>query len=174
MSDITKPQRGQKIYRDSELKGFGLRVTPGSMSYIVESRVNGSSRRVTIAKCDKMTPEQARREARRILGEMSQNKLPSAKACFYNSDGIGFQFPKLQKSDRGLRAPSPCTNFCRWQIYSWHLTNNAPCLSASLVQASFYRTWQLSPCANFHWLDSRRCTNRAWVTLSRIPKFAIA
>ncbi|MBX3074685.1 hypothetical protein KF913_12220 [Candidatus Obscuribacterales bacterium] len=36
MSDITKPDRGQKIYRDSELKGFGLRVTPGSMASIVE------------------------------------------------------------------------------------------------------------------------------------------
>lgn len=79
MSDITKPESGQKIYRDSELKGFGLRVTPGSMSYIVESRVSGSSRRVTIAKCDEMTPEQARREARRILGEMSQNKMPTPK-----------------------------------------------------------------------------------------------
>jgi len=79
MGDITKPDRGQKIYRDSELKGFGLRVTPGSMSYIVESRVNGKSRSVTIGRCEDMTPEQARREARRILGQMSQNKVPTPK-----------------------------------------------------------------------------------------------
>ena len=79
MSDITQPDRGQKIYRDSELKGFGLRVTPGSMSYIVESRVNGNSRRVTIGRCDEMTPEQARKEARRILGQMSQNKVPTSQ-----------------------------------------------------------------------------------------------
>jgi hypothetical protein len=97
MSDITKPESGQKIYRDSELKGFGLRVTPGSMSYIVESRVNGSSRRVTISKCDEMTPEQARREARRILGEMSQNKVPSAKPCTVTVREVLDHFLELRK-----------------------------------------------------------------------------
>ncbi len=97
MSDITKPDRGQKIYRDSELKGFGLRVTPGSMSYIVESRVNGSSRRVTIGKCDEMTPEKARREARRILGEMSQNKVPTAKQSTVTLREVRDQFLEVRK-----------------------------------------------------------------------------
>jgi hypothetical protein len=38
---IRRPDVGQVIYRDDELIGFGLRVTRGSMSYIVEGRVNG-------------------------------------------------------------------------------------------------------------------------------------
>lgn len=97
MSDITKPDRGQKIYRDSELKGFGLRVTPGSMSYIVESRVNGTSRRVTIGRCDEMTPEQARREARRILGEMSQNKVPTSKQSTVTLREVRDQFLDVRK-----------------------------------------------------------------------------
>ena len=37
---VRRPDHGQVIYRDDELIGFGLRVTRGSMSYIVECRVN--------------------------------------------------------------------------------------------------------------------------------------
>ena len=46
--NILRPVSEQVIYRDDELRGFGLRVTRGSLSYIVECRVNGTNRRITI------------------------------------------------------------------------------------------------------------------------------
>ena len=67
------------IYRDHELPGFGLRVGKTSKSYFVEGRVKGTNRRKVIGSHILYTPESARREAKRILLEMSQGKNPCQK-----------------------------------------------------------------------------------------------
>lgn len=64
------PERGQRFLRDSELKGFGVRLTPGSRVYIVQGRVNGVDRRVTIGKHGVLTLQDARDKARKILAGM--------------------------------------------------------------------------------------------------------
>lgn len=66
-NDIQPPERGQVIYRDDLLRGFGLRVTAGSMSFIVECRINSKVRRMTICRYNQMTLNQARQEARKLL-----------------------------------------------------------------------------------------------------------
>ena len=67
ISDTTiAPASGQLIIRDEELKGFGLRITPQKRTYIVDSRVNGVRRRVTIGRCDLLSLEEARLKARQI------------------------------------------------------------------------------------------------------------
>ena len=66
-SEVQCPSTGQLIIRDDELKGFGLRVTRTCMSFIAEHRINGRVRRVTLGKYGPMMPEEARREARKIL-----------------------------------------------------------------------------------------------------------
>lgn len=72
--------RVQKIYRDTKLNGFGLRVTSsGSKSFVVEQKLNGRTKRVTIAKYGHLTTEQARKEAQRILGDMAVGKDPNAE-----------------------------------------------------------------------------------------------
>jgi integrase len=75
---ILPPDLGQVFYRDDELRGFALRVTPGSKTYIVEVRVNGKPRRVTIGKHGPYTPETARKEAQKLLGLMAQGVDPNA------------------------------------------------------------------------------------------------
>ena len=69
-NEVKIPEKGQLLVRDSELMGFGLRITKGSMAYIAECRVNGRNVRKTICRCELMTPEEARKQARKILGEM--------------------------------------------------------------------------------------------------------
>ena len=67
----------QKIYRDDALPGFGLRITSGgARSYIVEKRVNGINRRVTIGRYGQITLEQARNKAFSVLGDMIQGIDP--------------------------------------------------------------------------------------------------
>lgn len=67
----------QVFYRDDQLQGFGLRVTSqGSKSYFVEKRVHGKNKRITIGRHGQVTPVQARKEAQRLLGEMSLGKDP--------------------------------------------------------------------------------------------------
>lgn len=67
---------GQVIFRDDELIGFGLRVTRGSMSYIVECRVNGVNKRITIGPHGRFDPDTAREEARRLLATMTLGRDP--------------------------------------------------------------------------------------------------
>jgi integrase len=80
MTKITKrvvdgarlPERGQQFIWDSELKGFGLRLTPTRKTYVVQSRVKGRTVRATIGSHNPFTPEQARIQARQKLGELAK------------------------------------------------------------------------------------------------------
>uniref|UniRef100_UPI00289ABB87 hypothetical protein n=1 Tax=Candidatus Igneacidithiobacillus taiwanensis TaxID=1945924 RepID=UPI00289ABB87 len=49
VDSIELPQPGSPpvFYRDDQLVGFGLKVTPKSKIYIVERRVAGKSKRIT-------------------------------------------------------------------------------------------------------------------------------
>jgi integrase len=75
-SKIQPPEHAQIIYRDSELRGFALRVTKGSMSYVAECRVNGARRRITIGPHGPLTPELARKEAQKLLAMMTTGHDP--------------------------------------------------------------------------------------------------
>src|ERR671913_1749894 len=73
------------IYYDSELTGFGLRVMPsGHRSWIVEYRSKapetfGAKRRMVIGAPDKLTPDEARKQAR-ILLKSSSAEIPLPNA----------------------------------------------------------------------------------------------
>ena len=74
---IPYPDTGQIFYRDTELKGFGLRVGTGSKVYFAEGKVNNKTVRVTIARHGVFTPEQARTEAKNILGMIARGINPN-------------------------------------------------------------------------------------------------
>ena len=73
-------KKGQVFFRDTDLKGFGLRVGLTSKVYIAESKVNGKAVRVTIGKHGVFTAEQARASAREILLMMSKGVDPNDAA----------------------------------------------------------------------------------------------
>jgi len=66
---------------DDELSGFGLKVTPaGRKVYLVQYRLGGRKgrvRRVTIGVHGRITPEQARVEAKRLLGQVASGEDPA-------------------------------------------------------------------------------------------------
>ncbi len=69
----------QAFYRDSTITGFGVRVTSGGVkSFIVEKRIQGKVRRVTLGKYGDLSVEQARKEAMRFLGENATDNSPVA------------------------------------------------------------------------------------------------
>jgi integrase len=80
--DGTQPNNADQFLWDPELKGFGLKVTPaGSKVYILQYRKGGRgtpTKRVTIGRHGALTPEQARREAARLLGAVAQGSDPAA------------------------------------------------------------------------------------------------
>jgi len=78
--DIKSPLKGQIIYRDDALTGFGLRVTPSFKSYIAECKVNGTARRVTLGRHGSISADEARTQAAKIIHKMSASRLPSKRS----------------------------------------------------------------------------------------------
>lgn len=72
--------KDQIFYRDSELKGFALRVTSsGAKSFVVETLIGNKVRRMTLGKYGKLTAEQARIEAKKLLGKIATGIDPIAE-----------------------------------------------------------------------------------------------
>lgn len=73
---LSLPKTGQLFYWDSDLKGFGLRLTSGSRTYIIQARVNGTTRRVTLGRHGVITADEARKKAVIELANMLGGKDP--------------------------------------------------------------------------------------------------
>lgn len=77
---LKPPASGYSLFWDTEVPTFGLRLTAaGARSYIVQLYLAGKYRRMTIAKYHALTPEQARSQARAILGDKARGKDPVAE-----------------------------------------------------------------------------------------------
>jgi integrase len=73
--DALKPSARDEYLWDRELKGLAVKVTPrGRKVYLVQYRLGGRAgrcRRVTLGVHGVITPDQARRAARQVLGDVS-------------------------------------------------------------------------------------------------------
>jgi len=76
---ISPPAQGQALYRDGQLKGFAVRVTPGTKTFVVEKRVNRKVRRIKLGRYGEITCEQARRQAQSLLGRIAVGIDPLAE-----------------------------------------------------------------------------------------------
>jgi hypothetical protein len=75
------PTSGQEIYRDSELKGFAVRITVGgTRTYVVEKRIGGKVRRVTLSRTNVLSAEEARKRAQQFLGKVAGGRNPITEA----------------------------------------------------------------------------------------------
>lgn len=86
---LIPPQSGRDDYNDSELSGFGCRVSSLSKSYFVLKRVNGKLTRVTLGKHGIITPDEARKLAIETMAKMNR--------------GIDIAKEKAQARDRGVK-----------------------------------------------------------------------
>ena len=65
------------LFWDRELPGFGLRVYPsGAKVYVVQTRCAGRSKRVTVGRHGDVSPDQARKEAARIIARIKGGETP--------------------------------------------------------------------------------------------------
>jgi integrase len=72
--------KDQVFYRDENLKGFALRVTStGMKSFVVETRIEGKVKRITLGKYGVITVEEARKQAKTLLGQIARGDNPIAE-----------------------------------------------------------------------------------------------
>ena len=71
------PLAGQVFVRDTELPGFALRVTQGRKSFVLEKRIRGRMRRLTIGPYGPLTVDQARTLAKTHVGAIAQGTDPA-------------------------------------------------------------------------------------------------
>lgn len=76
VDNSTLPSKGQTFLWDSELRGFGIRLNPSGRTYIVQGRVNGVERRVSLGRHGVLTLQEARNKARAVLSAMGNGVDP--------------------------------------------------------------------------------------------------
>jgi len=74
-NEIHLTTSGQRFYRDDDVPGFAIRVRK-CKPYILERRIAGSSRRITIDKCSDLSFDSAKKHACIMLGELAKGNDP--------------------------------------------------------------------------------------------------
>ena len=65
------------VFWDSDLPGFGIRVYPtGRKVYVVQTRTNGKSKRVTVGRHGDISPDEARKNAAKFIARMKAGQSP--------------------------------------------------------------------------------------------------
>ena len=71
------PIAGQRFLRDIEIPGFAVRLSPGAKTFILEKRVQGRMRRLTIGPYGPLTLDQARERAMALTHEINDGRDPA-------------------------------------------------------------------------------------------------
>jgi Arm DNA-binding domain len=78
--ELPAPSKGNKITFDSEVKGFGCRVTAaGTKAFVLNYRADGRERRLTIGSWPDWSTVAARNEAAQLKREIDRGGDPMAE-----------------------------------------------------------------------------------------------
>jgi integrase len=88
VDDIPFSAKGQTIHYCTELRGFGVLAGARNKTFIIERRVNGKTRRVTIGRVGEISLQKARQDAEQLIGEMVGGTDPVARKRDQTGDGI--------------------------------------------------------------------------------------
>jgi len=77
----TGEKKSQCVYWDESLSGFGLRIySGGKRTYVCSYRVSLRERLATLGRADALTLDEARKKARRYLGQVADKSDPQAQS----------------------------------------------------------------------------------------------
>ena len=94
------PAAGQSFSWDEELRGFGVKILPsGKRVYVVQGRIGGKSRRVTLGTHGILTCDEARKNAKSALVDLGE--------------GIDPQEKKKRQNAVALKLREVATDYCK-------------------------------------------------------------
>ena len=74
---LGKPAQGNRVYYDSEVRGFGVRITSnGAISFVLNYRIHGRERRYTIGRHPEMNASASRAEALELRQQIQKGEDP--------------------------------------------------------------------------------------------------
>ncbi|MGZ8218519.1 tyrosine-type recombinase/integrase [Methylomagnum sp.] len=110
-TDSTAFKTGYAVHWDDELPGFGVRITnAGVVSFIVQKRINGRSRRVTLGKFGILSAELARREAHKFLAAVATGGDPLADRERAKLEGVTLKEALALYIERKALRPATVAN----------------------------------------------------------------
>ena len=74
---LPHPEKGQRVYSDTALTGFGVLVGKRTKTYIAQRDIKGRTVRVTIGRHGVLTTDQARKKARQLIARMADGENPN-------------------------------------------------------------------------------------------------
>ena len=74
---LAHPPKGQKLFMDEALKGFGVLVSANTKTYVAQRDIGGRTVRVTLGRHGVITTAQAKREAEEAIGLMRRGINPN-------------------------------------------------------------------------------------------------
>lgn len=96
------------FYFDDEVKGFGVRVSGTTKTYIVQKYIGGKKTRIKLGRHGEISAESARKKALRYIGQMVDGFHPEAEeqrkvAQAITLNEVFADYIKARKADGGLR-----------------------------------------------------------------------
>ena len=80
VDDLDFAEKGQIIYRDTDLIGFAVRVTPKSKTFIVDRKYNNELFRVVVGQTDGISAAGARKKAQLIISQILNGEFIKKQA----------------------------------------------------------------------------------------------
>jgi integrase len=113
--------QGEVIW-DTSVKGFGARRQLNSVSYVLKYRHNGKQRFVTLGRHGVLTPDEARREARKVLGSLARGIDPVGPKADSLAAVINDYLAYAQKTLR----PNSYRDIQRYLLENWKAYHRTP------------------------------------------------
>ncbi|MEE8434225.1 MAG: Arm DNA-binding domain-containing protein, partial [bacterium] len=74
---LNPPEVGQSLIYDQEIPNLAVRLSPGgAKTFIVYKKIDGKPRRISIGRFPGLTVEEARRQAKKIIGKIADGIDP--------------------------------------------------------------------------------------------------
>ena len=134
--DAIKPTSRDQFVWDDALPGFGIKVTPsGRKVYVMQYRVAGLGRRafakrVTLGEHGPLTPDEARKLAKRELGRVAQGSDPAAERSRWKTASTVAEVGTAYLNDAQARRASDAADYERRRIWDKHIV---PAIGSKLV-----------------------------------------